>query len=617
MPDTERQQPTSIRYLIVLVTFFAAFLLYLHRFCMTYAQRYIKEDLLITDDQLGFCFSAFFFAYALGQVPAGWLSDRFGARMMLALYVLVWSFFTGLVGFTTGFVMLLVVRMAAGLGQAGAYPTSAALIGRWMPFHRRGAANGIVAFGGRLGGGLAPLLTVFVVVLFVPTSVSSRIAKDDLLDVHHLCFRMTEKNDTATSFQSRDELEIIRDQLGRKIHDLISPETQQAARRLAETYTQDLSDYADSHQDENVNVTKYVHTSKLTLTDPPPESEAILVRDLNVLISGPELSQQQTLQTDLDVLPKEREARNLMARSEKLSRDERERLNRLLLEAIFPNSLKKVYVQGWRWMMFVYGSLGLIVAGLFWFCFRDTPSEHPWSNSAEVALIDIGREPRITQTAKKTRPVPMKHILKSRSLWLICISQWCSNIGSVFLVTWMPRYLLEVHSIPFVDRGLMASIPFWFGWAGMLSGGFLTDAIVHRLGLRWRVLPISLGRGVGSIAYLMCLFDPSVWTVIAFFAVVSFTNDVGNPSSWAYKQDVGGEDVGSIHGWANMWGNLGATVSPLLLQYVIKNFGWDYAFMTCAGGFLLAAVAALGVDARIPIVPKEKENDSPITAHHD
>ena len=155
----------------------------------------------------------------------------------------------------------------------------------------------------------------------------------------------------------------------------------------------------------------------------------------------------------------------------------------------------------------------------------------------------------------------------------------------------------------------MAAIPLWFGWTGMLLGGWLSDRVVERFGLRWRILPVAVGRLLGMAAYLSCLLHPSAWLVTVSFAIVAFSSDVGNPSSWSYKMDVGGRYVGSIHGWANMWGNLGATISPVLLQFVVERGGWDAAFLTCATAFLIAGVAALGVDARIPIVPADDETE--------
>jgi ACS family glucarate transporter-like MFS transporter len=143
-------------------------LLYLDRFCVSFAADFIKEDLQLTQTQVGYYLSSFFFAYALAQVPAGWLSDRYGARIMLAIYIVAWSIFTAMIGAVHSFMLLLFTRMACGLAQAGAYPTSASLLSKWVPFRKRGTASAWISLGGRLGGAIAPLLTAYLIVLFVP-----------------------------------------------------------------------------------------------------------------------------------------------------------------------------------------------------------------------------------------------------------------------------------------------------------------------------------------------------------------------------------------------------------------------------------------------------------------
>lgn len=551
--------PTKVRYLVLGVTFAMAFLLYLHRFCMSYAQQYIREDLSISNDDLTWCFSAFFLTYALAQVPSGWLSDRYGARVMLTIYILVWSFLTAMMGAAVGIVSLLIIRLTVGVGQAGAYPTAASLIGRWIPLSSRGTASGFVAWGGRLGAGLAPVLTGMLIVFFVPLETSPLLTDESILDAGQL---ETELEEALKA--SSDSEEILHPGSPDELRTLIAKELAQPRR--------------------------------------------FNVAGLNELIgSGERLSAKPVADLSL-----ESEAEALLEK-ESLSPQQTARLNRLILEAAFPESVGKIYVGGWRQVMFAYGACGLFVAAAFWLAFRNRPVDHPLCNRQEVALIEAGKDEASRQTAQDIGPPPIRAMLTSRSLWLMCVSQWGSNVGWVFLVTWLPRFLIEEHSVPLIERGWLCAIPLWIGWVGMLTGGRATDFCVRKFGLkRGRVLPMMCGRFLAGAAYLTCLLHPSPWTLAAVFGVVAFSTDFGSASGWAYKQDVGGRHVGSIHGWANMWGNLGATVSPFLLNAVVKQYDWDVAFLVCSAAFFIAGFACLGVDATIPI----RDEDSAVS-HED
>ena len=137
-----------------------AVLLYLDRVCMSIASKSVAADLGISGTDLNWLLGAFFWTYALGQLPAGWLGDRYGARWMLGAYVILWSLCTGLMGLATSAPMLLVLRLGCGLFEAGAYPVAASIVRRWVPMERRGFASSVIAVGGRMGGALAPILTI-------------------------------------------------------------------------------------------------------------------------------------------------------------------------------------------------------------------------------------------------------------------------------------------------------------------------------------------------------------------------------------------------------------------------------------------------------------------------
>src|ERR1700675_3131100 len=80
-PSSTSTRPTGMRHVVVLLTTMVAVLLYLDRICLSFVERYVKDDLRLTDFQMGVLLGAFFWAYAVGQVPAGFLSDRYGARL--------------------------------------------------------------------------------------------------------------------------------------------------------------------------------------------------------------------------------------------------------------------------------------------------------------------------------------------------------------------------------------------------------------------------------------------------------------------------------------------------------------------------------------------------------
>src|SRR6476619_6614660 len=120
--------PTRVRYIILALTVVVAVLLYLDRYCLGYVTPYVKESLRLTIGQTGFMLSAFFLTYAFGQLPGGWLADRFGTRWMLSIYLAAWSILTGLTGFADTFALILLLRLGCGLFDAGAYPACAGLI---------------------------------------------------------------------------------------------------------------------------------------------------------------------------------------------------------------------------------------------------------------------------------------------------------------------------------------------------------------------------------------------------------------------------------------------------------------------------------------------------------
>ena len=133
---------------------------YLDRICISVAGPRIQSELHLSSQDWGLVTGAFAIAYALFEIPSGYLADRFGARAMLTRIVLWWSAFTALTGFASKLWLLLIIRFLFGAGEAGAYPTASTSVFRWFPAVEHGRAFGVILLSSQLGGAIAPLAIV-------------------------------------------------------------------------------------------------------------------------------------------------------------------------------------------------------------------------------------------------------------------------------------------------------------------------------------------------------------------------------------------------------------------------------------------------------------------------
>ena len=143
-----------------------AVITYLDRVCISVAGPRMQDALHISPQAWGWVMSAFFISYSAFEIPAGMLGDRIGPRRVLTRIVLWWSAFTSLTGAVTSYPILLLVRFCFGMGEAGAYPNIGVVVSRWMPANRRARALGVVWMMSQLGGALAPLLVVPIMIHF-------------------------------------------------------------------------------------------------------------------------------------------------------------------------------------------------------------------------------------------------------------------------------------------------------------------------------------------------------------------------------------------------------------------------------------------------------------------
>ena len=263
----------------------------------------------------------------------------------------------------------------------------------------------------------------------------------------------------------------------------------------------------------------------------------------------------------------------------------------------------------WRYVGWIYGSTGIAVAIGFWVVFRDRPREHPWANEAERALLEEGRA-RQPERREPPKRFPWKAVLSSRSLWFASLYQLTTNIGWVFLVTSLPTYLKAVKHMSDADNGLISTKALLLGIVGLPLGGMLTDYWTKKYGPRLgRMLPLVLTRIVAVAAYFAVMAADTPLQMFAAFGSLALFVDMGMPAMWGLMQDISGRHQAQLFGWANMWGNFGAGLQPIVVGWLLTRFDHQHnyqpALLFCAGALIVSIGLAFGINADKPVVPEE------------
>lgn len=161
-----RRTPTPrgrLRWLVVGMCFLGVSINYLDRANLSIAMPEIVKDFHISHTLEGLILGAFFWTYALFQLPAGHFIDKLGARVTYAVAVVWWSVFTALSAAATGAASLFGFRLGLGVGESASYPASAKVVSMWFPKRERAFATSIYDSGARFGSAVAlPVVAALV-----------------------------------------------------------------------------------------------------------------------------------------------------------------------------------------------------------------------------------------------------------------------------------------------------------------------------------------------------------------------------------------------------------------------------------------------------------------------
>lgn len=260
---------------------------------------------------------------------------------------------------------------------------------------------------------------------------------------------------------------------------------------------------------------------------------------------------------------------------------------------------------GWRAAFYILGAVGVIWSIVWYIFYRNQPKEMPGITPEEI------EEAPVTHMAITTEKIsiPWKSLLSSKQFWLILSMYFFYAFGSWFFFSWFPTFMELGRGFEKEQLTYAIAVPFVMSMIGNISGGYLTDKLSAKYGLK--VGRKALGSSsliVSAIFMFLAAFIPGKMQVFIFLSLAFGIIDLMLPSAWALCIDLGKKYSGAVSGAMNTAGNLGGFVCSLIFGYVVSATGnYNMPLYIIAGMLVISAVIFLFIDPTKQLI-KDDEN---------
>jgi len=273
---------------------------------------------------------------------------------------------------------------------------------------------------------------------------------------------------------------------------------------------------------------------------------------------------------------------------------------------------------GWPYVFYFMGAVGIVIS-LVWMKTVYSPKDHPRISRAELdyikeggALIDmdapkrrrvVALEGNASSTTANAAPKAsyVKQLLCNRMLLGVYIGQYCITTLTYFFLTWFPVYLVKERGMSILNAGFVAALPAVCGFIGGVLGGIFSDFLIRK-GCSLTVarkVPIVVGMLL-STSMIACNYVDSSAVVVAIMAFAFFGKGLG-ALGWAVVADTSPKQIAGLSGGMfNMFGNVAAITTPIIIGYIVKatgSFSGALVFVACNA--LVAIVSYLVIVGEI------------------
>ena len=259
------------------------------------------------------------------------------------------------------------------------------------------------------------------------------------------------------------------------------------------------------------------------------------------------------------------------------------------------------------WPMAFYFNAFLGVVWLVaWLVFAtNTPAEHPRISAAELQEIEAHLAPRPSVAVSPWA------VVKAPQVLLLSLSYLLLVYGLWMIVFWLPTYMVKARGFSMQTMGWLGMIPTLASFAGLTSGGVLSDALLRRgFSTRFaRAQGPSLCMALGVPFLVAAVLVPWASVSVTCLAAYLFLGNIAGGGYWSIPLELNSRAVGAISGVMNCAGNFAGIFGPMTAGFLITATGnWALPFLVVAGFavassvvfYFLVVPAPIEVTARLP-----------------
>ena len=538
------------RYRIFAFSWLAYAGFYLCRKNFGIAMLLLNQDLGYTKDHFAILLFLYSLFYALGQFYNGFLSDRFGPRLIVSIGLSLSILANIFMGFSSGLLVFGILLCLNGTGQSTGWSGTVKNMAPWFRRKERGVVMSWWA-------------TCYVIGGLAATAFATYMA------THPLLLRTSDLKDPAG--------------LTIQLHNGKDP----FSKYLREHFSLEAREMLSEYEEKGAVSESHIK---------------VLVTELNAIIKGPWLYDEDRF---ADVTLSEGTQKNI----ENLSKNKLEhptkslhgksliRFNKALLQQAYPGKFQL----GWRRIFWAPAAVLVLIALLFNRFTRNKPTdvglsaidENDDNEDNEQDCSDRKSPQGATPNAESSSKEMLPLVLKSPVIWLISIMYFFTKMGRYALLFWLPIYMVEHLGYSIKEAGNTSMLYDAVGFAGVITAGYVSDKLFNA-----RRMPVG-ALGMWSLA-IVCFFHPQLaaWghlgNAIGISLIGFFTYGPDALMSGAAAIDAGSQkEAGLSAGIINGVGSLGQMISGFVVVFIASNLGWDslfyfFAIIAFVSGCLLA-----------------------------